>query len=494
MTAGDWMRELAAHLERMGVAYPEEHLCIVFDIDGTIVDTRHLGVHVLLAFDRHHGTSHFLGLTADDVVAHETQIEALLRPFALPARLRGEVATWYADHARDPDAIAAAHRPYQGVLSVIRWFQLQPRTHVALNTGRPESMRELTLASLNALGRLHRVTFASDLLFMNDGDWPTSEEAKVDGLRRLDDAGYRIVAVVDNEPSNLLAMMEADGAGEILFLHAETLFESQRLPLPAAVSGTEYGLSGLVREADLGRRVTFVWHGVNDASNLRQFMTSDVRWAEIDVRRDPLGRLVLRHDSFGQTPWGRDEQAMMLADALETFRWVGRKVKLDLKESDGVVEEALDLTRRYGFGDDELWFNGAIETVGGDGLAAIRSARPGAVRSCPIDFVVPLLLAAPEEASRVLGLLRAWGVTRVSLDWATSGVRDVLDPVEADGWEVNLYGVPDLESFLEAALLLPASVTADFNFPEWSYFGRGAGKGGAFHDYRLADAAAAGAR
>ena len=34
-------------------------------------------------------------------------------------------------------------------------------------------------------------------------------------------------------------------------------------------------------------------------------------------------------------------------------------------------------------------------------------------------------------------------------------------------------GVPDLEAFLEAALLLPASVTADFNFPEWNYDGRG---------------------
>jgi len=45
----------------------------------------------------------------------------------------------------------------------------------------------------------------------------------------------------------------------------------------------------------------------------------------------------------------------------------------------------------------------------------------------------------------------------------------VLDVVEGLGWEVNLYGVPDLESFLEAALLLPAWVTADFNFPEWSY-------------------------
>ena len=65
-------------------------------------------------------------------------------------------------------------------------------------------------------------------------------------------------------------------------------------------------------------------------------------------------------------------------------------------------------------------------------------------------------------------ILGVWGITRVSLDWRTPGVRDVLDAVGGLGWEVNLYGVPDLESFLEAALLLPASVTADFGFPEWS--------------------------
>lgn len=45
--------------------------------------------------------------------------------------------------------------------------------------------------------------------------------------------------------------------------------------------------------------------------------------------------------------------------------------------------------------------------------------------------------------------------------------------IEGLGWDVNLHGIPHLEAFLEAALLLPASVTADFNFPEWNYHGRG---------------------
>jgi hypothetical protein len=45
--------------------------------------------------------------------------------------------------------------------------------------------------------------------------------------------------------------------------------------------------------------------------------------------------------------------------------------------------------------------------------------------------------------------------------------------------------VPDLEQFLRAVLLLPRSLTADFNFPEWHYFGRGSGQHGSYHRYRI---------
>ena len=37
------------------------------------------------------------------------------------------------------------------------------------------------------------------------------------------------------------------------------------------------------------------------------------------------------------------------------------------------------------------------------------------------------------------------------------------------GFEVNIYNVPDLESFLKAVILQPKSITSDFNFPEWHY-------------------------
>jgi hypothetical protein len=296
---------------------------------------------------------------------------------------------------------------------------------------------------------------------------------KIEGLRRLRLAGYRVVAVIDNEPALIRAMAEADETGEILFLHADTMFASRREPTPRTVSGSTYGLTGLVDEAELGRRVTLAWHGVNDDDNLQEFLASEVRWAELDVRRDPRGRLVLRHDSFVESPWSRDEPLLPFRDCLEVLRWTGRSVKLDLKEGGEVVDEVLDVVRRFGFSDEELWFNGVIQTLGRDGFARVHQARPGAILQSPIDFLVPLLLAAPTLAQPILAALRGWGLTRLSLDWRVSWSRDVIDVVEKLGWQVNLYGVPDLEAFLEAALLLPASVTADFNFPEWNYDGRG---------------------
>jgi hypothetical protein len=73
-------------------------------------------------------------------------------------------------------------------------------------------------------------------------------------------------------------------------------------------------------------------------------------------------------------------------------------------------------------------------------------------------------------------------VSRLSVRWA-NGVRHTIDELEQRGWETNIYALPDLQSFLEAAVLSPTSVTADFNFPTWQYFGRGSGQNGVIHQY-----------
>ena len=67
----DWMRELAEHYAAARNRYPWSDLMIVFDIDGTILDMRQMVWHVLLEYDRTHGSEFFYGLRVEDVDVHE---------------------------------------------------------------------------------------------------------------------------------------------------------------------------------------------------------------------------------------------------------------------------------------------------------------------------------------------------------------------------------------------------------------------------------------
>lgn len=86
-----WMHALAEHFATVRGSYPTEELCVVFDIDGTILDLRYLVVHVLLSYDRDHGTELFHGLVPDDVTVSENDDVALLESLAVSEPLRGEV-------------------------------------------------------------------------------------------------------------------------------------------------------------------------------------------------------------------------------------------------------------------------------------------------------------------------------------------------------------------------------------------------------------------
>jgi hypothetical protein len=170
---------------------------------------------------------------------------------------------------------------------------------------------------------------------MNPGIWEEGvAETKVAALTAFRAAGYRVFAVIDNEPGNIRAMVEADSAGEILFLHACTLYESSRTPTPRTVSGEAYDITALVSEREIPQQLQMVWHGVNDECNLRQFLASRVTWGECDLRVDPLGRLVLRHDSFEDTPWRAEERLLRLPELVDAFAEHDRALKLDFKQPD----------------------------------------------------------------------------------------------------------------------------------------------------------------
>jgi len=76
-----------------------------------------------------------------------------------------------------------------------------------------------------------------------------------------------------------------------------------------------------------------------------------------------------------------------------------------------------------------------------------------------------------------------WGINRFSIRWQLLNLQTFFDQMNEWGFEVSIYNIPDLESFLKAVLLMPQSITSDFNFPKWHYYGRGAGENGFHYEY-----------
>ncbi len=482
----NWMKRLAWYYQKTRDLYPEQKLLLVFDIDGTILDMRYMIFRILKLFDRSHSTTFFKDLKLSDINVNENQVEELLAQLKMPGQQSKKIYDWYLEHRWSSTSILESHRPFSGVVEVIRWFQIQPNTHVGLNTGRPESIRTDTLRSLNKLGEEYKVSFTDDLLYMNPYGWDMKvSEGKVAGLRHFQKAGYRIFAFVDNEPENLKAVSEIDEYREILLLHANTIFESKRKRLPSStMSGKVYDITELIPERALPSHVQFVWHGANDEANLRQFLASNIHWAEYDVRMDPdRDNLILRHDSFERTPMQEDEEFLLLEHILKLHKKMDKSLKLDLKEGGLLIDKIVEVLKASGFDSSQLWFNGNVEVLQEDGFHKLAKAYPRAIKQCPIDFLTPIILSVPDKAKEMLDIFRGWGINRFSVNWETPYMRQLLDQIDKWGFEVNLYNIPDLQSFLKAVLLLPRSITSDFNFPKWHYYGRGAGENLKHYEY-----------
>ncbi|HDH02991.1 MAG TPA: hypothetical protein ENH15_01940, partial [Actinobacteria bacterium] len=371
-----WMKALAEAYRTACERFPDTELMLVSDIDGTIIDMRYLVMSVLQSYDQANSTEYFTRLQASDIDVHENHVEQLLERLEIPATERRRVMKWYLDRRWQDDTILNAQRPFPGVLPMIRWFQLQPNTTVGLLTGRPESVRSATLRSLNRIGEAHRVNFNNDVLLMNPGDWGQDvENTKALGLRRFEEMGYHVFAMIDNEPRVLKALADEPENGELLLLHADTIFESPSSSMPSSViEGKDYALTELVAgEQALPPEVQLVWHGVNDPANLKQFIASGVPWAEIDVREDPSGRLILRHDSFETTPALPDEEWLIYDEVMAELVSHGVGIKLDIKGGADVLDRVLSSVACLQLPDDRLWFNGELESIGEEEFGKIRA-------------------------------------------------------------------------------------------------------------------------
>lgn len=482
------MTTLANHYQKMQQKYPDEDLLILFDIDGTILDMRNMVLFLLNCFDREHKTSYFSHLGLQDISVHENDVVALLTKLSIKAAEKHKILEWYNANRWQQETIMEGHRPFRGVLEIIRWFQIQPRTFVGVNSGRPEKIRAETVRSINKLGNSYRVNFSDELTYLNRGDWEENVVgSKVLGIREFQNQGYKVIAFIDNEPSNLESVENALPADDLLLLHADTIFEFDRKDKSKElISGTDYNLENFLSESSLPQNVHHVWHGINDAENLKQFLNSTIQWGEVDVRQDGLTKIpYLCHDDFSKiVDLNKSITTPYLHDFLVELRSKNKKVKIDLKLGSELIDIVLDMTRQCGFPDQDLWFNGKIDVLTEGGIARIKKERPGAIIQIPIDFLTPMLSVSAEKVKDLLQLFTTWGVNRFSLNWQNDHRTETLNYMDTWQYEVNIWNIHNLEAFMQANLMLPASVTSDFNFPSWRYYGRGSGMNLKHHVYK----------
>ncbi len=237
-----WMQALADHHSAMRARHPHERLLVMFDIDGTLLDTRCTMLWVLREYDVVHGTRWFEAFDPNAIRWHEARVERVLEDAGVPPEERTPIDAWYRARFWNAETMRNSLHAFEGAMDLVRHLQRTPGTEIALNTGRPEFLRAPTLRALNAVAETHDVRFASRLLYMKRGGWEDAvADGKAAGVRHFRDAGYRIVAMIDNEPENLAAVESEDADGEILLLHADTLFLTDLDCLPArAIVGDRY--------------------------------------------------------------------------------------------------------------------------------------------------------------------------------------------------------------------------------------------------------------
>lgn len=339
--------------------------------------------YALHEFDKTNNSYYFEDLKVEDIKVHENQIDLLLDMMDLPTEEKEKILIWYKNHCWSPRFILEAHRPFSGVLEVIRWFQLQPGTFVGLNTGRPEELNHETVASLNKLGNKFKITFDEELIYMNPRGWEEGvEQTKISGIEYFRNKGFKIFAFVDNEPENLKAVSEIDQNSEILLVHADTIFESKRIKLPInCVKGNSYDITDLIPERELPSHIQFVWHGINDFTNLRQFLSSNITWCECDVRYDRRSKeLLLRHDAYEDDFLKYDSDVLSLKKILACLSKTNKSIKIDLKTGGyETIDKVIELLEPFRIDQNRLWFNGNVKSIQQEGFRILSRTFPRSI-------------------------------------------------------------------------------------------------------------------
>ncbi len=210
-------------------------------IDGTVIDTRHTQLYLLRQFDlicaEQYGGALFVDKAIEDIVCYERFMPDLLAYWGVADSVIKDFMGFYQLHRWREEVLMESEWPYPGVIELVELLAGQQAV-VALNTGRCESMRAGTLGSLR---RFSPNAFSCEWLKMNGHGWVNVHKAKRQALVDIEYQGAKVVAMIDNEPSNLNIL--SDYGEDLLLLHADTIYGHSEPLHSRCVSGSEYDLS-----------------------------------------------------------------------------------------------------------------------------------------------------------------------------------------------------------------------------------------------------------
>jgi len=477
----NWMKALSLHYRYMKEQHPNKDLMLIFDIDGCINDMQYQLFRALRTFDHLQGTHYFYRLKPNEIKIHEDLLSSFLTEYQwLPEQIEAFLS-WYTRYRKSS---RLQMRPMEGVIETICWFQMQSRTAVGLKNICSQDMRQKTIQALKKFRKDYQLKLPKELIYFPKHNSPS--ESAVECLSYFRKLGYHVICFVDSETQSLDAIASGKETHDILLLQADTVYRSNdRLVAAAVEKGSTYELRELVQEKDLPSYIDLVWHGINDRKNMQQFLSSPIQWGEVDVQTvHEDGSVLLQHDNPLEDETLLIEKIdLPLHELLAEFQQRGKGIKVDFKDKSTVLRKTIKLLIKVGFKDEDIWLNGDIDVLKEEGFKMLSEAFPNAVIQTTVDFICPLVFSVPDQARNILTLLKGWGINRFSISWELEKCSALLHQLKKWGYDMNVYNAPDLEQFLKVMILSPRSITSDFNFPEWNYYGRGSGKSGIQLDY-----------
>lgn len=236
---------------------------------------------------------------------------------------------------------------------------------------------------------------------------------------------------------------------------------------------TKSDIEAVIAEGLYPYHIQLVRSGVNSRSDLGGFLSSDMKWAELDVWLNPASdSMILRDFSFEKKPPHVNETFFSLEDCLGPLFKYGRGAKINIREGGSVLDLLKKEIDYYNVHDSNLWFSSGIQYITGHNFIDLAQSYPGAILECDVNFLLPVFWESVEKVSGILSLLSSWGINRFSLNWdMTDEKKNFINYLDEKGLNVNISNVADIESLIKVILLHPcSSVSCDFNAAVYDIF------------------------